>query len=1166
MQNGGISQRETRTVQTLDMSNSQDSAHRSMASPTSSMSSGSTVRGIVAAYPPPPTPAPTRPIPALPESPTCPGLVIPQARKSSSKPKTKGRPGSLSRKSTMRRSTRSRNVPQSAIEERERLAGDVRFSTVYGNHILVGTSAVSAQVVHVHKLGSAAGDVPPVPAIPAGHNVIARPRPSRSGPMLEVHVGGTRDSYFSVHSTVNGPLPSYYPNVDPSIHALISPQSPLYSPGVPSPLRQTAHSDDVAELAAHSPPRPRAARRAHSVRSKKTRARMPGSAVSRSSSKSSTYSKRSAYSVASPRPGDLDSLASTPELPEIDQFPPMPPCPPPPPPQRTHSFTRPISTKLRKAKPARIMLPQEILAMEARRQSRREEMSRLQVKQDTLMQAIAEAPLSNPGAVPGWGASQMASINSKFNLAPAHQRKQSMPEMVAIVSRPSSISRKPVPRPFEQTEASPEPGAPASAKITGTLSRQPSIRASRITRRSTIVNGGSRARSTSKSSFTGIPSLRLDREPLDVRYSQFRSPAGSPTLASTASAENYPAEEMKAKADAAIVAERSRGRSNSASRPALHIHDKALPALPASCAGRRSPVAQETPGRSQPEFFPLGFDPAIVTHRSPLRRSIGSSHRRSDSDSSTGSTDSSGNSSAYLQLERPTSADLMRASYYEELRRRFDEDFAVYHGQEETGMRTPPLDADTDSASSTSGSPPLALPTPPPPLRIQKKPAAAGAAMTPAVMPVMPVELPAEHGVFAIELDSRPMAQAPAPGQQTQPALRYTQSATARRPVPSPVVVAPRAHSHSRTQDIVRQQLYDPDPNEITTALKGAGDPFYSPTNYRMPSLPPPVPTPSPALVPVAARLPVAAQQPQPPKKRELPLFTRTVRHTAGQKPAVPPVRQTPFFLDVKTPGSSVVYTSSPPLDKRWEAPSPAPAIPRRGVTTGGGNVGASSRPRAASHSQAGRSNGSSVPPPPVPPLPRSIPPPIPNRPLQTNNDIVLNRNSEPIANAAEHVLSHYTPGTLITVQNHDQASNPMHHVSAPAQKHWRTKSSSQPPPPAAIGAVQANASAPQQQAAAASAAAARDRQTMKERLEKAFSRIGERGVVEINHGQHQSTHPPMPPVPPMPAAAAGGHYSESGIPHGGDSGPKTIKGHASKGSLGSSWKKFHSGVFGHAQ
>lgn len=495
---------------------------------------------------------------------------------------------------------------------------------------------------------------------------------------------------------------------------------------------------------------------------------------------------------------------------------------------------------------------------------------------------------------------------------------------------------------------------------------------------------------------------------------------------------------------------------------------------------------------------------------------------------------------ALSQVDSITRSSLhsLRESFYEELRMKYSvgtpglDDSDLDSDEEEfvggvLHMGTPPLDEDvdgeSDEASSLDGSPPLPAPgTPLMPLRIRKAsvsgtitvdapvPAQVGQNMESVVgqreIPVMDIP----------ELDSSPVNSAqswenPAAARGSN-SVSVVREATVRKPVPAtskplppppapaaipaekeisspssswapppPTQVATRSASRATINPALEslETSYNPDPNEAFAALNiRTGDPFYSPTSQRPshPAFPtgtrytsPPPPRPAP-LPPRQANM-----LPGMPKRRvELPRFTRTVRHSP---PSVPPVKETHFFLNVKTPGSKTVYSSSPPLDQ-------PESIPPTTTTT---TPAPHSRPRATTHSGT-RPQTNPHPPPPVPPIPRNIsqgqrplaPPPA--LPIT----LPLNRNSDPIASASgnEHVLSHYTPGTLITV-HHPPPEMPrrtmIHRVDPP------------PPPPPQPPTHKHSVSA---------------RYTMKTRLEKALrlgsiSISGGGGVMELGMGEY---------------------------------------------------------------
>jgi len=552
----------------------------------------------------------------------------------------------------------------------------------------------------------------------------------------------------------------------------------------------------------------------------------------------------------------------------------------------------------------------------------------------------------------------------------------------------------------------------------------------------------------------------------------------------------------------------------------------------------------------------------------------------------------------------------LRDSFYEELRVKYskvasrlssdpdseEEEFigGVLH------MGTPPLDSggESDEGSSFGDSPPLPPPgsplSPLKPLKIQK-------------VPTMPMEIE-EMGVgvvkreevaetlrrtLAVEvtgLDSRLAAEVEAPQvaavvvmETPVPAVVPVQrQQTLRKPVPAPGAskalppIPPQAQPKNPTPPSVPRSTsratinpaldnssssssYGPDPNEAFAALQmRTGDPFYSPTSKKTPQPPFAVLTYAPTPPRPAPQAPSQSHQhwqpnmlPGMPKRRvELPRFTRTVRHTPTPAPSVP-VRETPFFLDVRTPGSKTVYSASPPL-KQEETPPPtrsySPATVKQSTQTPAPPVPtlpenyrqtAGPRPRATTHSGAlPPIPMHAYPPPPVPPIPRNTPTPIlttsgplqPPPPRNYDSVMYLNRNSDPISamNGNEHVLSHYTPGTLITVPN---ASSPqiLHRVDAPKAGggHWRSTSSGEDTGHGSNATAGGTA-----------------RHTMKVRLEKAFKLGMDRhGVVELGQGEF------------------GGNWVEgqedSVEPK------KELRKHASKASLGGWGTRLKSGVFG---
>ena len=551
----------------------------------------------------------------------------------------------------------------------------------------------------------------------------------------------------------------------------------------------------------------------------------------------------------------------------------------------------------------------------------------------------------------------------------------------------------------------------------------------------------------------------------------------------------------------------------------------------------------------------------------------------------------------------------LRDSFYEELRLKYshaasrlssdldsEEEFVggVLH------MGTPSLDSDreSDEGSSFGGSPPLPLPgSPLQPLRVQK-------------MPTMPIEMEEtsigivkEKNTEALrrapvgestELGPRKIAEPEVPhgqpvatvvGTEVQQTLRKpitapTPTSSASKPLP-PTPPQTQSHGQSTTHPLVPRSAsratinpaldnsnssssYGPDPNEAFTALQmRTGDPFYSPTSKKAHQPAFQVPTYSPLSSIPPRPAPQAPTQPhqhwQPnmlpgmPKRRvELPMFTRATRHTPAPAPSVP-VRETPFFLDVRTPGSKTVYSSSPPL-KQEETPTlptrsktpatstqtplgalPVPTLPENYRQTTG------TRPRATTHPgappQIPMHTHAYTSQPPVPPIPRDTPNPIlttsgplpPLPPLNYESVMYVNRNSDPIStiNGSEHVLSHYTPGSLITVPN---ASSPqiLHRVDpAKTGGHWRSKSSGEDTGHSSNATAGGTA-----------------RYTMKVRLEKAFKMGTDRhGVVELGQGE------------------LGGNWvkgHEDGVET-----KKEVRKHASKPSFGGWGTRLKSGVFG---
>ncbi|KAF8415433.1 hypothetical protein EV426DRAFT_704916 [Tirmania nivea] len=575
-------------------------------------------------------------------------------------------------------------------------------------------------------------------------------------------------------------------------------------------------------------------------------------------------------------------------------------------------------------------------------------------------------------------------------------------------------------------------------------------------------------------------------------------------------------------------------------------------------------------------------------------------------------------------IARSSLPDSLRDSFYEELRLKYSDvafrlssDLASEEEEFVGGvlhMGTPPLDSDgeSDEGSSLGGSPPLPPPgTPLKPLRIQK-----GPTMPMAIQKtnkgVAKAKETAEtlqrmSAVGVAELELRRVAESEAPQVATAVVMKapapvvvpVQRQQTLRKPAP---VLAATTNSGSKTLPPTTPQSqntnlplfphstsratinpavdnssssssYGLDPNEAFAALQmRTGDPFYSPTSKKTPQPAFPALTPNPVPPRPAPQAPTQPPQrwqpnmlPGMPKRRvELPRFTRTIRHTPAPAPTVP-VRETPFFLDVRTPGSKTVYSSSPPL-KQEEIPTllargkfpavmeqssqalpgapPVPALPENYCQT------ADTRPRAATHSGAPPPIPiHSYPPPPVPPIPRNIPIPIPTTsgplpPLPPRNYesvMYLNRNSDPISamNGNEHVLSHYTPGTLITVPN---ASSPkiLHRVDAHKMGgHWRSTSSGDDTGQGSNATVSGTARHTTNATVSGTA-----RHTMKVRLEKAF-KIGtdRHGIVELGQGEF------------------GGNFAEGLEDNAGVK--KEGRKHASKPSFGGWGTRLKSGVFG---
>lgn len=553
----------------------------------------------------------------------------------------------------------------------------------------------------------------------------------------------------------------------------------------------------------------------------------------------------------------------------------------------------------------------------------------------------------------------------------------------------------------------------------------------------------------------------------------------------------------------------------------------------------------------------------------------------------------------------------LRDSFYEELRLKYstvasrlssdpsseEEEFVggVLH------MGTPALDSDgeSDEGSSFGDSPPLPpAGSPLKPLRIQKVPTMPkeiedisvgafkrgknGETLRPTLVGMvaeldsqMPAGLEAPQVAKVVVVET-PVPAAVVPIQRQQTMRNPPAPATTSRaskclpppPLPPPpppqtdtnLLVVPRSISRATINPALdnssSSSSYGPDPNEAFAALQmRTGDPFYSPTSKKTPQPAFPVHTytrPAPQ-APTQPHLRQPNMLPGMPKRRvELPRFTRTIRHTPAPVPSVP-VRETPFFLDVRTPGSKTVYSSSPPLkqeetltpptksyspasirpstQKTPRAP-PVPTLPENYRHTAG------PRPRATTHSGAPPPVPiHAYPPPPVPPIPRNTKNPIPTTsgplpappPRNYDSVIYLNRNSDPISamNGNEHVLSHYTPGTLITVPH---ASSPqlLHRVDAPkVGGHWRSTSS---------GEETGHASN--------ATAGGTSRITMKVRLEKAF-KIGtdRHGVVELGQGEF------------------GGNWVEG--QEDGVEAKKEVRKHTSKASFGGWGTRLKSGVFG---
>lgn len=230
-------------------------------------------------YLPPQKPTPTVPIPALPESPTCPGLIVIEK---------KNKKGSASvRKS--RRSTRFNDMkhgPTTMTPERAKLVGNARYSRVYGNFVLVGSKKEIQSKAGSRIEYNVESPLMPVPPIPASY--LPGSKRKSSATHLGVSQEDNRDSRVSLHSTVNGPLQPYY-NADAQ---KVSP----YLPPLPSPLRTTTFPDDL-QFSPTIEQGPAIVKRAFSVKAKKIRVRMPSQkSISRNSSKSSTYSRISLYS------------------------------------------------------------------------------------------------------------------------------------------------------------------------------------------------------------------------------------------------------------------------------------------------------------------------------------------------------------------------------------------------------------------------------------------------------------------------------------------------------------------------------------------------------------------------------------------------------------------------------------------------------------------------------------------------------------------------------------------------------------------------------------------------------------------------------------------------------------------------------------------------------
>jgi len=523
-------------------------------------------------------------------------------------------------------------------------------------------------------------------------------------------------------------------------------------------------------------------------------------------------------------------------------------------------------------------------------------------------------------------------------------------------------------------------------------------------------------------------------------------------------------------------------------------------------------------------------------------------------------------------------------------------------------MGTPPLDSDkeSDAGSSFGGSPPLPPPgSPLKPLRIQKAPTMLvemdGTSMSVEVAKKEEAEraLRRASGVEVAELDQgmqsmvaeleaqiktavvieTPVAMAPVQRQQTlrKPVPIPTRTAstvatnvnTSKALPPIPLQTpqntdlpssVPRSTSRATINPAFdnssSSSSYGPDPNEAFAALQmRTGDPFYSPTSQKVVpryiSAPPIPPRPAPQAPTQRHQHRQPNMLPGMPKRRvELPRFARTIRQTPAPSPSVP-VKETSFFLDVRTPGSKTVYSSSPPL-RQEDIPTPLAGV--KPVTTikqltqtplGTSPVTvpsynsrqtAGTRPRATTHSGVPPPIPMhAYPPPPVPPIPRNIPNAIPTTsgplppppPHNYESVMFLNRNSDPISamNGNEHVLSHYTPGTLITVPNAPPAQV-LHRVDPPKSGgHWRSKSSGE-------------------DTASHTTSGGAVRHTMKVRLEKAF-KIGtdRHGVVELGQG------------------GFGGNWAEA--QEDGVAVKKEVRKHASKPSLGGWGTRLKSGVFG---